>query len=54
MQAKVRAAEGAPYVPEAEMQPDDVANMVLAAVTLPRSAEVTEIVLRQRRPGSPK
>ncbi len=54
MQAEVRAAEGAPYQAEHWMQPDDVAAMVLAAVTLPRSAEVTEIVLRHRRPGAPR
>jgi len=32
------------------MQPEDVAAMVLAALTLPRSAEVTEIMMRPMRP----
>ena len=54
MQEQVCADEGRPYDPDANMAPGDVASMLLAAVTLPRSAEVTEITLRQRRPNSPR
>ena len=32
------------------MRPQDVAAMVVAALQLPRSAEVTEIVMRPMRP----
>jgi NADP-dependent 3-hydroxy acid dehydrogenase YdfG len=45
-QAKIFEAEGRPYAPELLMQPDDVAQMVVAALNLPRTAEVTEIRMR--------
>jgi NADP-dependent 3-hydroxy acid dehydrogenase YdfG len=38
--------EGRPYRPELLLQPEDIATMVVAAVTLPRTAEVTEIRIR--------
>jgi NADP-dependent 3-hydroxy acid dehydrogenase YdfG len=38
--------EGRPYRPDLLLQPDDIAAIVLAAVTLPRTAEVTEIRIR--------
>jgi NADP-dependent 3-hydroxy acid dehydrogenase YdfG len=38
--------EGRPYRPELLMQPEDVAAMVIHALTLPRSAEVTDISMR--------
>jgi NADP-dependent 3-hydroxy acid dehydrogenase YdfG len=38
--------EGRPYRPELLLQPEDIAAMVLAALTLPRTAEVTEIRIR--------
>jgi NAD(P)-dependent dehydrogenase (short-subunit alcohol dehydrogenase family) len=38
--------EGRAYRPELLMQPEDVATMVLHAISLPRSAEVTEIAMR--------
>ena len=50
MQASVTAQEGRPYRPERLIQPDDVAAMVLAAVLLPRTAEVTEIRIRPMSP----
>jgi NADP-dependent 3-hydroxy acid dehydrogenase YdfG len=50
MQAGVMAQEGRPYRPERLIQPDDVAAMVLAAVLLPRTAEVTEIRIRPMSP----
>ena len=38
--------QGLPYRPELLMQPQDVAAMVTAALTLPRTAEVTDISMR--------
>ena len=46
MQAAVHAAEGQPYRPERLVQPADIATMVMAALTLPATAEVTEIRIR--------
>jgi NADP-dependent 3-hydroxy acid dehydrogenase YdfG len=37
---------GLPYYPEVLMQPEDVAGMVVAALSLPRTAEVTDISMR--------
>lgn len=51
MQRAVLAAEGRSAAPPgALMQPDDVAAMVLAALKLPRTAEVTDIMMRPVRP----
>jgi NADP-dependent 3-hydroxy acid dehydrogenase YdfG len=38
--------QGLVYQPEVLMQPEDIAVMVVAALTLPRTAEVTEISMR--------
>jgi NADP-dependent 3-hydroxy acid dehydrogenase YdfG len=46
LQERIHAHEGRDYLPERLMQPDDVAAMVVAALELPRTAEVTEIVMR--------
>jgi NADP-dependent 3-hydroxy acid dehydrogenase YdfG len=46
MQSRVFAAEGRQYVPERLMQPADVASVVLQAITLPRTAEVTDVMVR--------
>ena len=46
MQASVFASEGRQYKPELLMQPDDVASVVVNALKLPRTAEVTEIRMR--------
>jgi NADP-dependent 3-hydroxy acid dehydrogenase YdfG len=46
MQAFVHSLERREYQPEALMQPEDVATAVLTALSLPRTAEVTEIDLR--------
>ena len=40
------AERGLPYHPELLMQPQDVAAMVIAALSLPRTAEVTDISMR--------
>jgi len=45
-QARIFALEGQAYSPSLLVQPEDVADMVLAAVCLPRTAEVTEIRMR--------
>ena len=45
-QRRLHAAEGRRYVPERMLQPDDVAEVVAHAVSLPRTAELTEIHLR--------
>ncbi len=46
MQETVHHSEGRVYRPERLIQADDVATMVLSALTLPRTVEVTEITLR--------
>lgn len=46
MQEAIYNAAGSHYSPEKLMQPEDVAAMVLASLRLPRSAEVTDIVMR--------
>jgi NAD(P)-dependent dehydrogenase (short-subunit alcohol dehydrogenase family) len=45
-QRAIFAMEGRPYPPERLIQPADVAQVVLALLRLPRTAEVTDIVLR--------
>lgn len=45
-QERIHAHEGRDYRPEQLMQSDDVAAMVVAALDLPRTAEVKEIVMR--------
>ncbi len=46
MQKKVRAYEGKPYDPKKFVQPEDVAAVILGALTLPRTAEVTDVSVR--------
>jgi len=50
MQEAMHKMEGRAYHPERLMQPEDVAQMVLNALSLPRSAEVTDIGLRPMAP----
>jgi NAD(P)-dependent dehydrogenase (short-subunit alcohol dehydrogenase family) len=45
-QRAIFAAEGRPYPPERLTQPADVAGLVLALLQLPRTSEVTDIVVR--------
>jgi NADP-dependent 3-hydroxy acid dehydrogenase YdfG len=54
MQASIRAARGETYDPASLLQPDDVAAVVITAVSLPRTAEVTDIVIRSMRPPAAK
>jgi NAD(P)-dependent dehydrogenase (short-subunit alcohol dehydrogenase family) len=46
MQQRIQQALGKPYHPHAMLQPDDVAAIVLNALQLPRTAEVTDIQIR--------
>jgi len=46
MQQYVHQVEGKPYHPDRLVQPDDVAAMIIHALSLPRTAEVTEIRVR--------
>ncbi len=45
-QAMIHAVEGKPYVPHRLLQPEDVAAVVLNALTMPRTAEVTDVRVR--------
>jgi NAD(P)-dependent dehydrogenase (short-subunit alcohol dehydrogenase family) len=45
-QERLHALEGRPYHPERLLQPEDVAAVVVNALCLPRTAEVTEIKIR--------
>ena len=49
MQRAVREMEGQDYDPESFIQPDDVAQTVVSALELPRSAHLTELVIRPGR-----
>jgi NADP-dependent 3-hydroxy acid dehydrogenase YdfG len=46
MQKEVHRQEGRSYRPECLIQPDDVANVVVSTLKLPRTVEVTEISMR--------
>ena len=46
MQAAVYEMEGKTYQPELLMQPEDVALIVINALSLPRTAEITDINIR--------
>jgi short-subunit dehydrogenase len=46
MQEAVHKMEGKTYHPERLMQPEDVATVVINALSLPRTAEVTDIYVR--------
>ena len=45
-QAAIYQIEGRVYLPEVLLQPQDIATMVICALCLPRTAEVTEIRMR--------
>jgi NADP-dependent 3-hydroxy acid dehydrogenase YdfG len=46
MQKRIFEIEGRPYRPELLLQPEDVASVILNALSLPRTAEVTDIHIR--------
>jgi NADP-dependent 3-hydroxy acid dehydrogenase YdfG len=45
-QARIFRQEGRPYAPELLVQPDDVAEMIVSTLRLPRTVEVTSIHMR--------
>ena len=51
MQAKVHSSEGKPYRPELLLQPADIAAVVVHALGLLRTAEVTDINIRPMHIG---
>ncbi len=51
MQAMIHQVEEKDYRPESLLQPEDVAAMVLSALSLPRTAEVTDIHIRPMQKG---
>ncbi|HEV7508795.1 MAG TPA: SDR family oxidoreductase [Thermoanaerobaculia bacterium] len=51
MQEEVHRYERKPYDPDRFLQPRDVASVVLNALSLPRSAEVTEVRVRPGQAG---
>jgi len=46
LQARIHASLGRHYAPEQLLQPEDIASIVVAAVALPRTAEVTDLTIR--------
>jgi short-subunit dehydrogenase len=46
MQQRAHALAGKPYNAESLMQPEDVAQMVLSALALPKTAEMTDLHIR--------
>jgi NAD(P)-dependent dehydrogenase (short-subunit alcohol dehydrogenase family) len=53
MQAAVHRSEERAYEPERLIRPEDVASMVVSALRLPRSVEVTDMTLRPMwKPGA--
>jgi NADP-dependent 3-hydroxy acid dehydrogenase YdfG len=46
MQASIRAQQGRTYEPKLLIQPEDVAAMIVAVLALPRTAEVTNVIIR--------
>ncbi|MGH3927674.1 MAG: SDR family NAD(P)-dependent oxidoreductase, partial [Pseudonocardiaceae bacterium] len=45
LQESILAVEGRSYKPERLIQPEDVADVVVAVITLPRRAQVTSVTL---------
>jgi short-subunit dehydrogenase len=52
MQAAVHRMEGRTYQPELLVQPEDVASVVLSALSVSRTAEVTDITIRHALKGA--
>ena len=53
MQEEVHRIEGKPYTPERLLQPEDVAAAVVQALTLPRTAQMTDLQIGPMRPLPP-
>jgi NADP-dependent 3-hydroxy acid dehydrogenase YdfG len=45
LQERIFASEGRPYTPDALIQPEDLGELVVAAVTLPKRAQVTTLTV---------
>ena len=45
-QERIFAMEGRSYAPDRLLQPEDIATMIIAALKLPRTAEVTNLTIR--------
>jgi NAD(P)-dependent dehydrogenase (short-subunit alcohol dehydrogenase family) len=54
MQERIFAEEGRTYPADRLMQPEDVAHCILAAIQLPRTAEITDLTVRPMRLTSPE
>jgi len=52
MQEAVLRFEGRRFDPTEHVQPEDIAALIVCALTLPRTAEVTDIVVRPMKRGS--
>ena len=52
MQRKIQEADGTAYHPEHLLQPQDIANLILHALSLPRTAEITDVSIRPFRPSA--
>jgi short-subunit dehydrogenase len=52
MQRELHGKKGVDYEPEHLLQPGDIADVVLHALTLPDTAEITEIFIRPMRKSS--
>jgi len=46
MQSKISKSMGVPYIPEVLLKPEDVAQIVIDALKLNRTAEITDILVR--------
>ncbi len=46
MLERIHRMEGKPYRPELLLQPEDIASVMLNALSLPRTAEVTDVHIR--------
>lgn len=51
LQKKIHEVEGKIYLPEILSQPEDIAKIVINALFIPRSSEVTDIVVRPMKKG---
>jgi NADP-dependent 3-hydroxy acid dehydrogenase YdfG len=49
-QERIFAGENRPYTPESLIQPEDVAGLVVCAITLPRRAQVTTLTVWPTQP----
>ena len=53
MQDELHRAEGKRYLPDVLLQPEDVASVLVQALAMPRTAEVTDVRIRPMRSPTP-